>query len=172
MVTGEGVPKEEVDYARYLEKARSVELREPAPNSPLKAAEKTVEVLETLVGKKDLEALKPSLLAGYKQGPGATIVPKTPRERLFESHARLCAEALEIMKRKNADYATEEDPLLNFRIGGLTGIAVRKCDKAVRDVNLLKKGDACVAESRKDTLLDEINYAILELFAEEEGMRP
>ena len=96
----------------------------------------------------------------------------TPREKLFAFHESICREAFELMKRKNADYATEDDPLANFRIGGLLGIAVRKYDKAVRDVNLLKKGSAEVAESRKDTLLDEINYAVLELFGESEGMKP
>jgi hypothetical protein len=76
------------------------------------------------------------------------------------------------MTRKNADYASAEDPLMNFRAGGLLGIVIRKGDKAIRDINVTRKGGAAVAETLKDTRLDEINYAILAMYAEEEGMLP
>ena len=74
--------------------------------------------------------------------------------------------------KKNADYASADDPLMNFRAGGLLGIVIRKGDKAIRDINVTRKGGAAVAETLRDTRLDEINYAILALFAEEEGMLP
>lgn len=102
---------------------------------------------------------------------------KSARERLFAFHESICREAYELMKRKNADYATEDDPLANFRVGGLYGIATRRSDKVVRDLNLLRKemrGEARAVEDepRQKTLLDDINYAIIELFAEQEGMKP
>lgn len=95
-----------------------------------------------------------------------------PRARLFAFHESICREAFELMKRKNADYASEEDPLMNFRAGGVLGIVIRKGDKAIRDINVTRKGGADVAETLRDTRLDEINYAILALFAESEGMKP
>lgn len=99
----------------------------------------------------------------------------TARERLFAFHESICREAFELMKRKNADYASEEDPLMNFRAGGVLGIVIRKGDKAIRDINLTRrlgdpKATMAVDENLRDTRLDEINYAILALFAESEGM--
>lgn len=149
-VVGTGLLTEE-EYARFAKKAEAVEKREPDPNSPL-----SVPGFQYLV----------------KQGPGATVVPLSARERLFAAHARICAEAFAIMQKKNADYASDEDPLMNFRAGGVLGIVIRKGDKAIRDINVTRKGDAAVAETLRDTRLDEINYAVLALFAEEEGMRP
>jgi hypothetical protein len=101
-----------------------------------------------------------------------TEPPLSARDRLYAAHARFCAEAFDLMKKKNADYASAEDPLMNFRAGGLLGIVIRKGDKAIRDINVTRKGGAAVAETLKDTRLDEINYAILALYAEEEGMLP
>lgn len=97
----------------------------------------------------------------------------SPRDRLFAFHREFCERALALMVAKNTDYASPDDPLLNFRVGGLVGIAVRKADKAIRDVNLTKRGDSAVkTESIEDTLLDEINYCVLRRFAEMEGMKP
>lgn len=72
---------------------------------------------------------------------------------------------LEIAKRKNADYASE-DAFHNFKIVeqlGLTttekGIAVRMCDKMTRISNLLDNPPQVKDESILDSLSDLSNYS-------------
>lgn len=76
--------------------------------------------------------------------------------------------AVEILKMKNADYATGEDPFANFRYATLVGvpveraILVRMSDKLARISNVLKKGHTEVKdETIKDTLLDLANYSTI-----------
>ena len=74
--------------------------------------------------------------------------------------------ALEIMKRKNADYAGIEDPFRNFNnveVLGVcsteAGIIVRMTDKLSRIANLIKQDAKVKDESISDTLIDLMNYA-------------
>lgn len=90
------------------------------------------------------------------------------QSQFIERLAAHYANAVEISKRKNADYATEADPFANFKacemigIPATTGILVRMTDKLMRVSNLLKKGEAQVKdESIGDTLSDLANYAII-----------
>lgn len=83
-------------------------------------------------------------------------------------------ECMDIVKRKNADYATSTDAFANFKnstVAGVTlekGILVRVLDKITRMSNVLdKNGETEVAESLKDNLQDSINYlAILCVYLE------
>lgn len=83
-------------------------------------------------------------------------------------------EAVEILKKKNADYATEADPFKNFRNALLVNVPVEKAilvrisDKMARISNCLEKGGVQVEdETIRDTLLDSINYlAILIAYLE------
>ena len=84
------------------------------------------------------------------------------RETLYQRHAGMCGTALDIMKRKNQDYATSEDPFSNFHEFGSFGILVRLSDKFARLKNCIQKGDVAVKdESITDTILDSINYLVL-----------
>ncbi len=71
---------------------------------------------------------------------------------------------IEIIKRKNADYAGDTDPFRNFRTATVVGvpveraILVRLMDKISRVSTLLDKDPAVVEESLEDTLIDAINY--------------
>lgn len=73
-------------------------------------------------------------------------------------------EALEIIKRKNQDYAKDSNPFSNFDLSRLVGIdpkraiLVRLSDKLSRISNLIDKPPAVVEESCRDTALDAINY--------------
>lgn len=74
--------------------------------------------------------------------------------------------ALEIMKRKNSDYAGNEDPFRNFKNVEIldvcsteAGIVVRMTDKLSRIANLIKQDAKVKDESISDTLLDLMNYA-------------
>ncbi len=74
--------------------------------------------------------------------------------------------ALEIMKRKNADYAGTEDPFRNFKnveVLGVcsteAGLVVRMTDKLSRIANLIKQDAKVKDESISDTLIDLMNYA-------------
>lgn len=87
------------------------------------------------------------------------------KHEYFGLHRRLCAEALRLSVRKNADYAGASDPFRNFRkceeLGICTieaGILVRLSDKFSRLATLLNRDPSVVSESVRDTILDAINY--------------
>ncbi len=79
----------------------------------------------------------------------------------------------EIHDKKRQDYASNDDPLGNFReaeklgISPLQSIMIRLTDKYTRACNLVRKnGNAAVKnESLADTLLDLANYSVLALLA-------
>ena len=89
-------------------------------------------------------------------------VPAEPRENLYSLHRDLTEQALEIMKAKNADYSSADDPYRNFREFGQLGILVRLSDKLARLRTFSERGELSVKdESVRDTVLDAINYLIL-----------
>lgn len=95
----------------------------------------------------------------------------TTAQQLIEFHNEITNKCVEIMKKKNKDYADPEksgDPFKNFRqceIEGLcsteVGILMRLGDKRSRLINLLERGPAVEDESFDDTVADSINYLIL-----------
>ncbi len=81
------------------------------------------------------------------------------------------AKAIEIIEKKNADYATQADPFANFRTANILGLSVEKgilvrtLDKIMRVNNLLEHEAFVTEESMEDTLTDAINYlAILKAY--------
>lgn len=100
------------------------------------------------------------------------------REQFINKLAENCDNDLQIVQKKNQDYAQGDDPFQNFRMvddaGLMTveeGIAVRMSDKMQRAFNLIDSDeDAAVDDERlEDTLSDLRNYAnILQVFIEEE----
>lgn len=77
-------------------------------------------------------------------------------------------EAVELMKRKNRDYAGNEDPLKNFRLAEYLGVTpaanavmVRLLDKVARIANGLNREYAVEDEKFHDTIVDLINYAVI-----------
>ncbi len=93
------------------------------------------------------------------------------REELLDHHMKLCAEARELMKAKNKDYAGNEgiEPFANFtRVESMgickteQGFMVRLTDKMSRLSSFIRAGKMHVAdESFKDTCIDVINYMVL-----------
>ena len=93
------------------------------------------------------------------------------REELFEHHKSICKEALEIMEKKNHDYAGEggDTPFANFTrsedMGICTteqGFLVRLCDKLSRLSTFASAGELKVDnESYHDAIVDIINYCVL-----------
>lgn len=84
--------------------------------------------------------------------------------------------AVDILKLKNADYATETDPWQNFRFAKLVGVDVEKAilvrmsDKLARISNILGKEAKVKDESIVDTLVDLANYAaILKVYIENQN---
>ena len=77
------------------------------------------------------------------------------------------AKCIEIMEAKNADYATAEDPLKNFRmceqfgVSTSKGIMIRLSDKITRIGNLLDHEANVKDESIEDTILDACNYLMI-----------
>jgi len=93
------------------------------------------------------------------------------REELLKHHKELCDEALEIMKRKNHDYAGDSGttPFANFERTEAMGICsteqgflCRMCDKLSRLSTFTTAGKLVVDnEGYRDALLDIINYCVL-----------
>lgn len=88
------------------------------------------------------------------------------REELFQLHTELTTKGLELMKKKNADYA-KSGPFENFKmceargaVSAEIGILIRLDDKISRLYSILEKGTQVVSESEEDTLVDIINYAV------------
>jgi len=88
---------------------------------------------------------------------------------------------IEIVKKKNQDYAEGGDPFQNFRMvenAGLVstekGVAVRMSDKLQRVFNLIGEDEAAVDdETIADTLSDLRNYAnILQVYLENKKSQP
>ena len=87
---------------------------------------------------------------------------------LIESTEQLFHDALETMKKKNADYAGNADSMKNFQISAQVanvkmsqGILTRLTDKTTRIGNLIVKDAAVKDESIFDTVQDLINYAAI-----------
>lgn len=92
---------------------------------------------------------------------------------LIQSVEQTYKDGLEILKKKNADYAGDADPYKNFRFSSLIGVGVeeailvRVTDKIARISNILHKDAQVKDETITDTLVDAINYlAILKAYLE------
>lgn len=93
------------------------------------------------------------------------------RDELIVMHKELCNSALELLKKKNADYAGNDglEPFANFtRVEAMgickteAGFMVRLTDKMSRLSSFLKSGKMQVTdESFNDTCIDVINYMVL-----------
>ena len=76
----------------------------------------------------------------------------------------LYIEALDLVKKKNNDYATKSDPFKNFKNSLLIGVPIEKgimvriLDKITRISHLLEKEPDVVEESIRDSILDCCNY--------------
>jgi len=93
------------------------------------------------------------------------------REQHFKNIEKLYKKGLEIIKLKNCDYASTDNPFQNFinsEIVGVPlarGILVRVMDKISRIETLLDKDPKVKDEKLEDTILDAINYlAILKSY--------
>jgi len=91
---------------------------------------------------------------------------------LIESTEKLFAEALDTMKKKNADYAGDNTSMRNFELSAdlagirmSKGILVRLMDKMTRIGNLMERPPEAVEESIFDTIQDAINYNAILLHA-------
>jgi len=91
------------------------------------------------------------------------------RAELFELHKETCERGLELMRKKNRDYAHDESsPFTNLRgsavvgVNPLQGVLVRCIDKFSRITTFIEKGDLLVVnESVEDSIVDIINYMVI-----------
>ena len=96
------------------------------------------------------------------------------RVKFIESIKNTYAKGVELIERKNHDYAGVDNPFKNFESALVVGIPVdqailvRVLDKLSRVSNLLGKEAEVKDEAIEDTLLDAINYlAILKAYLED-----
>ena len=77
---------------------------------------------------------------------------------------------------KNSDYATDHDPLSNFRraeafgVPAWIGILIRMSDKWSRIEQLAATGKVAKNESLRDSLIDNAVYSLLAIIALDETM--
>jgi len=93
------------------------------------------------------------------------------RDELLKHHEELCSRGLEIMKKKNHDYAGKEgdQPFANFERTESMGVCsteqgflVRVVDKVSRLSTFCSAGELKVDnEGYEDAILDIINYMVL-----------
>ena len=96
------------------------------------------------------------------------------RVKFIESIKNTYAKGVELIERKNHDYAGVDNPFKNFESALVVGIPVdqailvRVLDKLSRVSNLLGKEAEVKDEAIEDTLLDAINYlAVLKAYLED-----
>lgn len=91
----------------------------------------------------------------------------TEAERFLVAMERIFSEALDIIQKKNSDYANSDDPFANFKDvmeDGLTverGMLVRMRDKMRRISNLLERPPEVADEPLRDSCIDLANYALI-----------
>jgi hypothetical protein len=97
------------------------------------------------------------------------------KEEFISSITQTYKRGIEIIERKNNDYAGSDDPFRNFKSAEVVNVSpdrailVRILDKVARLGNLLSKEASVTDESFEDTCLDLINYAaILKAYKEDE----
>lgn len=112
------------------------------------------------------------------RAPGTGIFsPQMPSRATFTTaellalHQRLCDEARDLMRKKNADYAGTEgdDPFRNFKMSEYYGVCSSKVnifnkmsDKFSRLATFVKNGRLQVTdETSRDIILDLINYGVI-----------
>lgn len=98
-------------------------------------------------------------------------VVDTFNNELIAFAAETYEKALNIMRKKNADYSNTDDPVSNFKLAEALGIAptenavfVRLLDKVSRAANGLKKEYEVSDERFEDTIVDLLNYAVILLY--------
>lgn len=95
--------------------------------------------------------------------------PNQRRLKLFQEHKNICTSALELMVKKNHDYAYGDDPFANFKRGEMfgicsteAGIILRVLDKISRLGTFITAGSLKTNnESYEDAVIDVINYMVL-----------
>lgn len=99
-----------------------------------------------------------------------SLDPSDPRGGLYEGHSLLCNDALDLMMRKNEDYACKSDPYRNFRTFGTLGVLVRLSDKLSR-LRSFEENNTFAVEDEKlvDTIQDAINYLVIYYQMKQEG---
>ena len=84
------------------------------------------------------------------------------RQDLFIKISEFMLSDLELMKKKNADYSSEDDALSNLKEYGFMGVAYKIGDKYCRFKNWVKNGKYEVSdEGILDTLRDLGNFCYL-----------
>lgn len=98
-------------------------------------------------------------------------------QQFIDSIERHQEEKIDLLRKKNTDYAADEDPFRNFRMAeeiGLNvedGILLRILDKIARITNLHKRGFAAVSSETVDNaIMDASNYLDI-LYVYREGTR-
>lgn len=106
------------------------------------------------------------------------IIKNMQRKEFLTNLEQTFKDGLELVKLKNADYAEEGDPFLNFKNSEVVGVSLEKgilvriMDKITRISHLLERPNQVKDEKLADSILDAINYlAILKVYEKKEKNR-
>jgi len=101
------------------------------------------------------------------------------REDFIQQLEQNAEDDIDIVRKKNQDYAGDTSPFKNFELAEYLGVCsteeamlVRMCDKVQRVVNVLGGDNAVEDETTVDTLSDLRNYAnILQVYIENKSFK-
>ncbi len=101
-------------------------------------------------------------------------------QQFLEAIEKTYSDGINIIKSKNKDYSTAQNPFRNFEYASYVNVCVedaimvRISDKIARIANLMhQEGRAVMDERIEDTILDCINYlAILKTYLESKASVP
>jgi len=87
---------------------------------------------------------------------------KSTKNNIIDLHETLSKKARALMAKKSHDYASDADPLRNFRRFGGYGVVVRLGDKISRLESFEEQQELLVSdETIEDSVLDILNYAVI-----------
>jgi len=142
-------------WVKYEPEVKTAEKKRKAPKSDMSKTDKKL-----ISEPKKKEWKKPVINVKPVEDAAMT------KEQYFKFAEQFMNQALEISKKKNADYAGDADPFRNFKSVGSEwveiGFYTRMSDKMSRLKSFIEKKDLQVKdESIKDTLQDLMNYCTL-----------
>jgi len=102
----------------------------------------------------------------------------SPKVNFISSIQNTYEQGINLIRKKNADYANNSNPFKNFESAVMAGVSVERAilvrvlDKISRISNLLEKDRMVLDETLEDSLLDAINYlAILKARLESSNLK-
>lgn len=89
------------------------------------------------------------------------------QKEFIENIENFYKKGVDIIRKKNTDYAVDHDPFKNFRFAEMVGVSVKRgilvrmSDKLARLSNLIDREAVVKDETIEDSLIDLCNYGLI-----------